>query len=151
MEIQAIDILIVEDNKHDAELALNALKKSGIANTIFIVHDGEEALDFIYCRNAYSYRNIYFTPKLILLDLKLPKIDGLEVLRTIKQDENKKHIPVIVLTSSKLEIDLIESYKLGVNSYIHKPIDFDQFVESVKQIELYWLLLNKLPGITMNR
>jgi CheY-like chemotaxis protein len=145
MGTDSVDILLVEDNQNDAELALRALKKSGLANNIFVVNDGEEALDFIYCRNKYANRNSYYTPKVILLDLKLPKIDGLEVLRILKSDEEKKIIPVIVLTSSDHEKDVIESYKLGVNSYIQKPVDFDQFITAVHQIGYYWLLLNQLP------
>lgn len=140
-----VEILLVEDNPHDAELAIRALKKNIIANNVAIVTDGEEALDFIYARGAYSNRNTEDRPKLILLDLKLPKVDGLEVLKTIKSDERKKIIPVVVLTSSKEEKDIIESYRLGVNSYIVKPVDFDKFVESVRELGFYWLLLNQIP------
>ena len=147
METSPVDILLVEDNLNDVELALRALKKSGIANNIFVVNDGEDALDFIYCRNKYDHRKPNDKPKVILLDLKLPKVDGLKVLKIIKNDDEKKMIPVIVLTSSDQEKDMIESYKLGVNSYIQKPVDFDQFVEAVKQIGMYWLLLNKLPNL----
>ena len=145
METEPVDILLVEDNPIDVELAIRALKKSGLVNNIFVVNDGEDALDFIYCKNKYWNRKHSGIPKIILLDLKLPKVSGLEVLKIIKSDEDKKIIPVIVLTSSSQEKDMIESYKLGVNSYIQKPVDFDQFVESVKQIGMYWLLLNKLP------
>ena len=145
MKTEPVDILLIEDNPIDVELAIRALKKSGLANNIFVVNDGEDALDFIYCKNKHVNRKLSDFPKIILLDLKLPKIDGLEVLKIIKSDEDKKVIPVIVLTSSSQEKDLIDSYKLGVNSYIQKPVDFDQFVESVKQIGMYWLLLNKLP------
>ena len=145
MDTKPVDILLVEDNPNDVELALRALKKSGLANNIFVVNDGEDALDFIYCRNKFNNRNPDFIPKVILLDLKLPKVDGLEVLRTLKSDDEKKVIPVIVLTSSNQEKDMIESYKLGVNSYIQKPVDFDQFVASVNAIGYYWLLLNQLP------
>jgi CheY-like chemotaxis protein len=147
MEQTPVEILLVEDNLTDVELALRALKKSGVANNIFVVNDGQDALDFIYCRNKYENRKPNNVPKIILLDLKLPKVDGLEVLKTLKSDEGKKTIPIIVLTSSDQEKDMIESYKLGVNSYIQKPVDFDQFVESVKQIGMYWLLLNQLPKI----
>jgi two-component system, response regulator len=146
MEQNSVDILLVEDNLNDAELALRALKKCGVANNIFVVNDGEDALDFLYCRKKYESLNSKHAPKIILLDLKLPKVDGLEVLRTLKADEGKKMIPVIVLTSSDQEKDMIESYKLGVNSYIQKPVDFDQFVTAVNQIGMYWLLLNKLPN-----
>ena len=145
METEPVDILLIEDNPVDVELAIRALKKSGLVNNIFVVNDGEDALDFIYCKNKYGNRKHGDIPKIILLDLKLPKVSGLEVLKIIKSDEDKKIIPVIVLTSSSQEKDMIESYKLGVNSYIQKPVDFDQFVESVKQIGMYWLLLNKLP------
>ncbi|MFA6598394.1 MAG: response regulator [Ignavibacteriaceae bacterium] len=145
MESLPVDILLVEDNLNDVELALRALKKNRIANNIFVVNDGEEALDFIYCRNKHENRKPNNPPKVILLDLKLPKVDGLEVLKILKSDEEKKIIPIIVLTSSNQEKDMIESYKLGVNSYIQKPVDFDQFVESVKQIGMYWLLINQLP------
>ena len=124
---------------------MRALKKSGVANNIYVAIDGEQALDFLYCRNQYSNNDPNNPPKLILLDLKLPKIDGLEVLKTIKEDPNKKTIPVIILTSSILEKDMVASYQYGVNSYIQKPVDFNQFVEAVNQIGLYWLLLNKLP------
>jgi len=147
MDTSPVDILLIEDNLNDVELALRALKKSGIANNIIVVNDGEDALDFIYCRNKYDHRKPNDKPKVILLDLKLPKVDGLKVLKIIKNDDEKKMIPVIVLTSSDQEKDMIESYKLGVNSYIQKPVDFDQFVEAVKQIGMYWLLLNKLPNL----
>jgi two-component system, response regulator len=147
MDAQPVDILLVEDNPTDVELAIRALKKSGLANNIFTVNDGEEALDFLYCRNKFEHRNPNHTPKIILLDLKLPKVDGLQVLRTLKADEEKKIIPVIVLTSSNQEKDMVESYKLGVNSYIQKPVDFDQFISAVNQIGYYWLLLNQFPRI----
>ena len=145
MKTDSYDILLAEDNPNDAELAVRALKKSGLANNIFVARDGEEALDFIYCRNKYKKRNVDQIPKIILLDLKLPKIDGLEVLKILKADEVKKIIPVIILTSSNREKDMVESYKLGVNSYIQKPVDFDQFIVSVNQIGCYWLLLNQMP------
>ncbi len=140
-----VEILLVEDNSSDAELAIRALKKNNIANKIVLVTDGEEALDFIFARRAYSERNVNNHPKVILLDLKLPKVDGLEVLKAIKSDERTKIIPVVVLTSSKEEEDMIKSYKLGVNSYITKPVDFDKFTESVRDLGLYWMLLNQLP------
>ncbi|MCX6175573.1 MAG: response regulator [Ignavibacteriales bacterium] len=140
MDAKPVDILLVEDNPTDVELALRALKKSGLANNIFVVNDGEEALDFLYCRNKFVNRNPNHSPKVILLDLKLPKVDGLEVLRTLKKDEEKKNIPVVVLTSSDQEKDMVESYKFGVNSYIQKPVDFDQFIKAVNQIGYYWLL-----------
>lgn len=140
-----IEILLVEDNPNDVELALRALKKNNLANNVEVVMDGEDALDFIFARGNYNHRKIENTPRVILLDLKLPKIDGIEVLKAIKSDERTKIIPVVVLTSSKEERDMFESYRLGVNSYIVKPVDFDKFVNSVRDIGLYWLLLNQLP------
>jgi CheY-like chemotaxis protein len=140
-----VEILLVEDNPSDAELALRALKKNNLANNVIRACDGEEALDFIFARGQFKERKRENGPKVILLDLKLPKIDGLEVLRIIKADPVTKIIPVVVLTSSKEEKDMIESYRLGVNSYIVKPVDFDQFTNSVRDIGLYWLLLNELP------
>jgi CheY-like chemotaxis protein len=140
-----VEILLVEDNSNDAELALRALKKHNLANHVAVVTDGEEALDFVFARGKYAHRRIENSPRIILLDLKLPKVDGLEVLRTIKGDLRTKIIPVIVLTSSKEEKDIVESYKLGVNSYILKPVDFDKFVDAVKDIGYYWLLLNQSP------
>jgi two-component system, response regulator len=141
----AVEILLVEDNPNDAEMAMRALKKNNIANNVAHVADGAEALDFIFARGAYSGRKIENSPKVILLDLKLPKVDGLEVLKIVKSDPRTKIIPVIVLTSSNEESDIIESYQLGVNSYIVKPVDFDKFVEAIKGLGLYWLLLNKSP------
>jgi len=141
----AIEILLVEDNPNDAELALRALRKNNLANNVYRVCDGEEALDFIFARGQFKKRKIEDAPKVILLDLKLPKIDGLEVLKIIKADPVMKLIPVVVLTSSKEEKDMIESYRLGVNSYIIKPVDFDKFMNSVRDIGLYWLLLNQQP------
>jgi two-component system response regulator len=140
-----VEILLVEDNPNDAELAIRALKKHNLANHVAMVTDGEEALDFMFARGKYEYRDIANGPKVILLDLKLPKVDGLEVLRAIKGDPRTKIIPVIVLTSSKEEKDIVESYRLGVNSYILKPVDFDKFVDAVRDIGYYWLLLNKSP------
>ena len=138
-----VQILMVEDNPTDAELALRAFKKYNLANHVYWVKDGAEALDFIFARGDYSERVKNDRPKLILLDLKLPKVDGLEVLRQIKSDKTTKMIPVVVLTSSEEEQDMIDSYQLGVNSYITKPVDFDKFVKSVSTLGLYWLLLNQ--------
>lgn len=140
-----VEILLVEDNPNDVELALRALKQNNLKNKVLVAEDGEEALDFIYARGKFSGREIANHPKIILLDLKLPKVDGLEVLKQIKSDPDTKIIPVIVLTSSKEETDIIESYRLGVNSYIVKPVDFDKFVDAVRDIGLYWLLLNEHP------
>lgn len=141
--LNQIEILLVEDNPNDAEMALRALKKNRLANNVLVVGDGEEALDFLYGRGKFKDRQINNRPKIILLDLKLPKVDGKEVLRVIKSDPEKKIIPVIVLTSSREEKDIVESYQLGVNSYIVKPVDFDKFLESVKELGLYWLLINQ--------
>ncbi len=145
MAADKVEILLVEDNLADAELTLYALRRNNLANSIHVVRDGEEALEFLFCRGAYSERSFDHPPKLVLLDLKLPKVDGIEVLYQIKSDPRTKPIPVIVLTSSKEERDLIASYQCGVNSYIQKPVDFDQFRETVKQLGLYWLLVNHPP------
>lgn len=140
-----VEILIVEDNPDDAEMALRALKKNRLANRVLVVEDGEEALDFIFARGRFSQRSIENKPKIVLLDLKLPKVSGLEVLKEIKSHPETKIIPVVVLTSSREENDIIDSYKLGVNSYIVKPVDFDKFVDAVHDLGLYWLLLNQQP------
>ncbi len=134
---------MVEDNPNDAELATRAFKKHRLSNSLHWVKDGAEALDFLFARGEYSERNGNQHPKLILLDLKLPKVEGLEVLRQVKSNEKTSTIPVVVLTSSAEERDIIESYRLGVNSYITKPVDFDKFVDSVAELGFYWLLLNK--------
>jgi CheY-like chemotaxis protein len=140
-----IEILLVEDNPNDVELTLRALKKHNLTNKVYVVKDGAGALEYIFANGTYAYRKIEDHPKVILLDLKLPKVDGLEVLRQVKSDERTKVIPVVVLTSSKEEKDQVESYKLGANSYITKPVDFDKFVQSVSELGLYWLLLNQPP------
>ena len=141
-----VEILLVEDNPNDVELTLRALKKNNLANNVQVVKDGAEALAFIYGTGNYSARDTSRRPKLILLDLKLPKVSGLEVLKKIKTDENERVIPVVVLTSSKEERDLVESYRLGANSYITKPVDFESFVKAVSDLGLYWLLLNQPPA-----
>ncbi|MEX0985917.1 MAG: response regulator [Bacteroidales bacterium] len=143
--LNEIEILIVEDNPNDAEMTIRALKSSKLSNNLKWVKDGQEALDFIFGRGKFSSRDMEPKPKLILLDLKLPKIDGLEVLKLIKSNDLTKSIPVVVLTSSREESDIVESYKLGVNSYIVKPVDFDKFVDAVRDLGLYWLLLNQGP------
>jgi two-component system, response regulator len=140
-----VEILLVEDNPHDVELTLHAFKKNNLTNPMQVVRDGAEALEFIFCTGAYADRSIEDVPKVILLDLKLPKVSGLEVLRRIKSDERTRLIPVVVLTSSSEERDIVESYRLGVNSYIVKPVDFEQFIESARVLGLYWVLLNHPP------
>ena len=141
----SIDILLVEDDAADIELTQRAFKADGLANHIEVVRDGDEALDFLFCRGAYAYRCFDKPPRLVLMDLKLPKVDGLDVLRQIKTDPRTRAIPVIVMTSSTEENDLVRSYHYGVNSYIQKPVDFDQFRKIVKALGMYWLLVNAPP------
>jgi len=138
-----VEILLVEDNPDDAELALRALKRHNLANNVVHVSDGADALDFVFGRGAHEGRNE--KPKVILLDLKLPKVGGLEVLKQLKENDTTKCIPVVILTSSKEEQDLMNGYRLGVNSYIVKPVDFEGFADAVKDIGMYWLLLNESP------
>ena len=145
MTQQEVEILLVEDNPVDVELTLHALRNNNLANQIQVVRDGEEALDFLFARGPYSGRDHDSPPKLILLDLKLPKVDGLEVLREIKNSPRTRPIPVVILTSSKEEKDMVVSYQLGINSYIQKPVDFNEFRETVRQLGLYWLLINQPP------
>ena len=139
------DILLVEDNQDDADLALHALRRGQLANNIYVARDGEEALDFLFCRGAFNHRSFEHPPKLVLLDLKLPKVNGMEVLKLVKSDPRTKVIPVVIMTSSKEERDLAASYNLGANSYIQKPVDFEQFRETVKTVGLYWLVINQPP------
>jgi len=141
-----VDILYVEDNSADVELTLVALRRGGITNPIHIARDGVDALDFLFCRGAYADRQ-FLAPKLVLLDMKLPKVDGLEVLRAIREDERTKMIPVVVMTSSNEQRDIVESYKLHVNSYIQKPVEFDEFQHVVQQLGLYWLVVNQMPMV----
>ena len=136
-------ILLVEDNADDEALTLRALKKNNIGNTVVVVRDGAEALDFLFCSGIYADRDPRDKPQVILLDLKLPKVDGLEVLRRIRADPSTRTLPVVILTSSKEEQDVINSYLIGVNSYVRKPVDFIQFVEAIRQLGLYWLVLNE--------
>ena len=140
-----VEILLVEDNPHDVELTLHVFKKNNLCNHIHVVRDGAEALEFIFCTDRYADRRIENQPKVILLDLKLPLVDGLEVLRHVKADSRTQAIPVVVLTSSREERDIVDSYELGVNSYIVKPVDFEQFSEAVRNLGLYWLRLNQRP------
>jgi two-component system, response regulator len=143
MTQRPIEILLVEDNPDDMELTLHSLRKENLANNIHVVRDGEEALEFLFSESTHSERSLE-SLKLILLDLKLPKVNGMEVLRRIKEDERTKSIPVVILTSSKEERDLVKGYGLGVNSYIQKPVDFDQFRETIKSVGLYWLVINQV-------
>jgi CheY-like chemotaxis protein len=142
----AVDILLVEDSQDDIDLALHALRQGKLANSIFVVRDGEEALDFLFCRGAHSQRSFDHPPKLVLLDLKMPKVDGLQVLKQVKSDPRTRTIPVVIMTSSKEDRDLIEGYHSGVNSFIQKPVDFEQFRETVKTLGMYWLMVNQRPG-----
>ncbi len=142
-----IEILLVEDSPEDLELTCRALKNANLGNHIQIARDGAEALDFIFCEGPHAGRRIEDTPKLILLDLKLPKVDGLEVLQRIKGDPRTKLIPVVVLTSSKEQTDVVRSYSLGVNSYIVKPVNFESFSNAVQELGIYWLLLNQPPKL----
>jgi two-component system response regulator len=143
--VKIVEILLVEDNPTDAELCIRALKKANLANNLVWVKDGVEALDFLFASGDFSARLVVNGPKVILLDLRLPKVDGMEVLRRVKQDERTRTIPVVVLTSSKEDRDVAESYKLGVNSYISKPVEFDEFAKTVSELGLYWLLVNRPP------
>src|SRR5215467_860053 len=140
-----VEILLVEDNPNDVELTLRALRKQNITERVFVVRDGAEALDFLFAGGAYQDRRVESRPKVVLLDLKLPKVDGIEVLRRLKSDSRTKSIPVVMLTSSQEERDVVESYGLGVNSYIVKPVDFNHFVHAVSELGLYWGTLNKVP------
>lgn len=145
MSESPVEILLVEDNPNDVELMLHAFRKHNLSNRLHVVRDGAEALEFVFGTDAAAPHSTEPSPKVILLDLKLPKVDGLEVLRHLKADPRTRAIPVVVLTSSREECDIVESYQLGVNSYIVKPVDFGQLIESVRQLGLYWLLLNQPP------
>lgn len=146
MQIDNVEILLIEDNPAEAELAIRSLKKNNLANHLVHIDDGAEALDFIFSKGKYESKTRSVQPKIILLDLKLPKVDGLEILRQIKSNDVTKIIPVVVLTSSNQEKDIIESYRLGVNSYIVKPVNFETFAKAIKELGLYWLVLNKDPS-----
>lgn len=143
--IDQVEVLLVEDNIHDAEMTIRSLKKVNLANNLVHVKDGEEALDFIFAQGKFAGRDMGSAPKVILLDIKMPKVDGIEVLRRIKSHESTRTIPVVIMTSSKEEQDIISSYQLGVNSYVVKPVDFEGFAKAVSQLGLYWLLTNQPP------
>jgi CheY-like chemotaxis protein len=145
MTQEVLQILLVEDNPNDVKLTIHALREENLGNSIQVARDGEEALDFLFCRGEFAGRSFDQPPRLILLDLKLPKVDGLEVLRAVKGDPRTQAVPVVVLTSSREERDMVDSYKLGVNAYIQKPVDFDSFRRAVKQLGLFWLVINQPP------
>jgi CheY-like chemotaxis protein len=147
LEVSQKIVLLVEDNLDDVELTMRAFRKNNLLNEVVVVNDGAEALDYLFGAGTYAGRDMSLLPQVILLDLKLPKVDGLEVLRRIRADERTKLLPVVILTTSKEEQDLTQSYSLGANSYIRKPIDFDQFIEAVRQLGLYWLVLNEAPPL----
>jgi two-component system response regulator len=138
-------ILLVEDNPDDEALTLRALRKHKVANDVVVARDGAEALDYLFATGKHAGRNPREIPQVVLLDIRLPKVDGMEVLRRIRQDERTRYVPVVILTSSKEEQDLVNGYKLGANSYVRKPVDFDQFVEAARHLGLYWLVLNESP------
>ncbi len=142
---EVIDILLVEDNPRDAELTIRAFKKYNITNRLIVIEDGAEALDYFFCRGKYSQRDINDHPKVVLLDLKLPKVNGLEVLQIIKKDERTHMIPVVIVTSSQQDPDLKTAYEYGANSYVVKPVDFNTFAEAMSKLGLYWLLINQSP------
>jgi len=144
----SVDILLVEDNQDDLALAMHTLRREKLANNIFVVRDGEEALDFMFCRGAYAGRTFDQGPRLVLLDLKLPKVDGIQVLKELKTDPRTQMIPVVMMTSSKEDRDLVESYKSGVNSFIQKPVNFEEFRTLVKTLGLYWLVVNQPPLVS---
>ena len=145
MTRKQIEILLVEDNAEDVELTLHTLQRENLANNIHVVRDGEEALEFLFCKGGYCDRSFESPPRLVLLDLKLPKINGLDVLKQLKADPRTRSIPVVILTSSREERDLVQGYGNGANSYIQKPVDFDQFRDTVKKAGFYWLLINQQP------
>jgi two-component system response regulator len=141
-----VDILLVDDSQNDVDLTLHALRSENLANTVFVARDGEEALDFLFCSGPHAKRSFEHPPKLVLLDLKLPKVDGMQVLKQVKSDARTKNIPVVMMTSSREDRDLVSGYALGVNSYLQKPVDFDEFRKMVKLLGLYWLVINQPPA-----
>jgi two-component system response regulator len=143
--ISQVEVLLVEDNIHDAEMTIRSLKKVNLANNLVHVRDGEEALEFIFGQGKFAGRDLINAPKVILLDIKMPKVDGIEVLRRLKADEATRCIPIVIMTSSKEELDIVSSYELGVNSYVVKPVDFEGFAKAVSQLGLYWLITNQPP------
>ena len=145
MDLESKMILLVEDNPDDEALTLRAFKKNNIENKIFIVHDGAEALDFLFCTGIYADRDPHEMPHVVLLDLNLPKVSGLEVLRRLRADERTHTLPIVILTSSKEERDVAEGYQLGANSYVRKPVVFNEFIKAVQHLGLYWLMLNHVP------
>lgn len=145
MHSTCAEILLVEDNQDDLDLTLHVLNRENLANNILVARDGEEALDFLFCRGQYSHRSFADPPRLVLLDLKLPKVHGIEVLKQVKQEPRTRGIPIVILTSSKEERDLVHSYNYGANSYIQKPVDFSEFRQIIKQLGLYWLVVNQPP------
>ena len=147
MSSDGIEILLVDDRSADVELTLHALRQNAMVNRIHVARDGEEALNFLFCREPFQERASEPLPRLILLDLKMPKVDGLSVLRTLKEDPRTRAIPVIILTSSKEEKDVVKGYDLGANSYVRKPVDFEQFMEATRQLGLYWLVLNEAAPV----
>lgn len=146
LDVNNVEILLVEDNPDDAGLVIRALKKHNLANNLIHLSDGAQALDFIFCKGEFAERQIDDRPKVIFLDLKMPKVDGLKVLQAIREDKRTESIPVVIMTSSHEERDIVEGYRLGVNSYIVKPVDFDNFSKAVAELGFYWLLLNKVPN-----
>ncbi len=145
MNTNEVDILLVDDSQEDVDLTLHALRTENLANRVFIARDGEEALEFLFCTGPHVRRSFDHPPKLVLLDLKLPKVDGMQVLKQVKDDPRTKMIPVVLMTSSREERDLVRGYDLGVNSYLQKPVDFDEFRKMVKLLGLYWLVTNRPP------
>jgi two-component system, response regulator len=143
--VETLDILLVEDNPQDVELTIRALKKKNLANRVYVVEDGAEAIDFLFGRGKYSNREMSHRPKVVLLDVKLPKLNGLEVLRAIKADERTRGIPVVMVTSSREDPDIKTAYQLGANSYVVKPVDFDAFMDAMSNLGFYWLLINQIP------